>query len=164
VSKRFELCVLLTNSLWQAHNYILIGIKMVKNLFFATGVVNSFSLILIFILQESYLPIIQSYGWVYLLLGIPAIYLIFLTWKEPNAIQYIVFLGTFIAFLVIEGLFDFVLKLPFRNNWQLLTPYLVLYYAMNYGFIVIVWKNSRKRGFLMLILFVIQIIFNMITH
>ncbi|GAH17115.1 unnamed protein product, partial [marine sediment metagenome] len=77
-----------------------------------------------------------------------------------------IFLGIFLAFLAIEGLYDFVLKIPFRENWnwKLLAPYLILYYAGNYGFVVMVWKTSLMRGVIMLSLVIIQIIINIITH
>ncbi|MGB3347102.1 MAG: hypothetical protein WBA71_07665 [Candidatus Humimicrobiia bacterium] len=99
-------------------------------------------------------------------MAIPAVYGIFLVVKEHKAVQYSIFLGIFLAFLAIEGLYDFVLKIPFRENWnwKLLTPYLILYYAGSYGFVVMVWKTSLMRGVIMLSLVIIQIIVNIITH
>jgi hypothetical protein len=135
-----------------------------KPIYFALGVANNILLILIFLLRKNHLPIIQSYGWIYLLLAIPAIYLLAIVQSEQMALQYAIFLGIFLAFLVLEGLFDFILKIPFRENWALLAPYLVLYYAMNYGFIVMTWKFSVKHGIIMLILFAIQLITNLMTH
>jgi len=78
--------------------------------------------------------------------------------------QYSIFLGIFLAYLALEWMYDFVLKIPFRQNWKLLTPYLCLYYAMNYGFVVMVWKTSLLGGIVMLALFIIQIIVNISTH
>jgi hypothetical protein len=108
--------------------------------------------------------LLKRFGWVYLLLAIPAVYGILLVIEENKTAQYTIFLGIFLAFLALEGLYDHILKIPFRNNWKLLTPYLVLYYAMNYGFVVMVWKNSLPRGLIMLSLFIIQIIVNTCTH
>lgn len=137
---------------------------MVRQSFFALGVANTIFLVLIFVLRGNHMAFVQSYGWVYLLLAIPTIYLMFRMRLEQKAVQYRIFLGIFLAFLVLEGLLDFVWKIPFRDNWQILTPYLVLYYAMNYGFIVMVWKDSRRRGMVMLALFAIQIVANLSTH
>jgi len=67
-------------------------------------------------------------------------------------------------YLALEWVYDYILKIPFRQNWKLLTPYLLLYYAMNYGFIVMVWKTSLTGGIIMLSLSIIQIIANIITH
>jgi hypothetical protein len=35
---------------------------------------------------------------------------------------------------------------------------------MNYGFVVMVWKTNLAGGILMLVLFVVQIVANLITH
>jgi FtsH-binding integral membrane protein len=137
---------------------------MAKQSFFALGLANNILLILIFVLRGNHLDLVQSYGWLYLLLAIPAIYVMFLMRLEPKRVQYQIFLAIFLAFLVLEGLLDFVWKVPFRENWRILVPYLALYYAMNYGFIVMVWKESRLRGVLMLALFAIQIAANVSTE
>jgi len=137
---------------------------MLEKLFFILGLVNNLFLIFIFLIRKDRMVLLERIGWVYLLLAIPAVYGIFLVLQEQKAVHYIIFLGIFLAFLVLEGLYDHILKIPFRNNWKLLTPYLVLYYAMNYGFVVMVWKTSLSRGLIMLGLFIIQIIVNICTH
>ena len=137
---------------------------MLEKLFFILGLVNNLFLIFIFLIRKDRMVLLERIGWVYLLLAIPAVYGIFLVLQEQKAVHYIIFLGIFLAFLVLEGLYDHILKIPFRNNWKLLTPYLVLYYAMNYGFVVMVWKTSLPRGLIMLGLFIIQIIVNICTH
>jgi len=141
--------------------------EMLENLFFILGIINNLFLIFIFLIRNK-IAILQRIGWIYLLLAIPAVYGIFLVIKEHKAVQYSIFLGIFLAFLAIEGLYDFILKINFRENfkqnWKLLTPYLIFYYAMNYGFVVMVWKTSLMGGVIMLILFIIQIIINIITH
>jgi len=137
---------------------------MARRSFFLLGLSNSILLILIFIIRSRYLPFVQSYGWVYLLLAIPAIYVFWQVRTEPNAPQYRIFLIIFLVYLLAEGLLDFVWKIEFRENWLLLTPYLILYYTMNYGFIIMVWKVSRRQGILMLALFVIQMVANFSTH
>jgi hypothetical protein len=137
---------------------------MLEKLFFILGLANNLFLIFIFLIRKDRMVLLERIGWVYLLLAIPAVYGIFLVLQEQKAVHYIIFLGIFLAFLVLEGLYDHILKIPFRNNWKLLTPYLVLYYAMNYGFVVMVWKTSLPRGLIMLGLFIIQIIVNICTH
>ena len=87
--------------------------------FFILGIVNSVFLVLIFLLRKNHPALIQSYGWVYLLLAIPAIYVIFLVRSEEKAVQYLIFLGIFLAFLILEGLLDFVWKVPFRQDWRM---------------------------------------------
>jgi len=137
---------------------------MLEELFFILGFVNNLFLIFIFLVRKDKMVLLKRIGWAYLLLAIPAVYGIFLVSQEQKAVQYSIFLGIFLAFLALEGLYDHILKIPFRKNWKLLTPYLVLYYAMNYGFVVMVWKTSLLRGLIMLSLFIIQIIVNICTH
>ena len=137
---------------------------MARQFYFLLGLVNSIILIFIFLLRAKSIEYLQLYGWVYCLLAVPALYLFFDVGSDQNAVQYRVFLGIFLAFLALECILEFILKVPFRDNWKLLTPYLVLYYAMNYGFIVMVWNDSRSQGLIMLALFVVQIISNLVTH
>jgi len=56
------------------------------------------------------------------------------------------------------------LKVPFRKNWKLLVPFLILYWSMNYGFIVMSWKNSALQGGIILGLFVLQLSANLLSH
>ena len=93
-----------------------------------------------------------------------AFYVMYLVRLEQTAPQYQIFLTLFLAFLVLEGWLDFVAKVNFRADRRILVPYLLLYYAMNYGFVVMVWKDSRLRGALLLALFAVQLIANFITH
>ncbi len=141
---------------------------MLEVFFFVLGLVNSVSLIFIFLIRKRRLAFLQRIGWAYLLLAIPAAYGIFLVSYEQKTVRYGIFLAIFLAFLLLEWLFDHVLKVNFRenwkSNWKLMVPYLALYYAMNYGFVVMPWKTSVLWGVIMLGLFVIQIVANLASH
>jgi hypothetical protein len=138
--------------------------EMVKDFYFVLGIVNSVFLIAIFILRRDHLELVKTYGWTYLLLALPAIYLLLRVRGEEQATRYGIFLGIFLAYLLVQGLFDTILKIPFRDDWRLLAPYLALYYAMNYGFVVMAWKESLTQGIILLILFVHQLLANFSTH
>jgi hypothetical protein len=141
---------------------------MLELYFFVLGLVNSVFLILIFLIRKNRLAFVQRIGRVYLLLAIPAVYGISLVAQEQKTVRYSIFLGIFLAFLLLEWLFDYVLKINFRENWRKnwkwVVPYLILYYAMNYGFVVMPWKTSLVWGLIMLGLFIIQIIANLKSH
>jgi len=140
---------------------------MLEPLFFALGLANNVFLILIFLIRKKHFTLLQRIGWTYLLLAIPAIYVMFLVQQEQKSLRYTVFLGIFLAFLAIETLYDWILKIPFREtmNWKVLAPYVALYISMNYGFIVMVWKyDSIIGGVFILVLFIIQIVANVLTH
>ncbi len=140
---------------------------ILEPLFFALGLANNVVLIIIFFLRKNHFALLQRIGWVYFLLAIPAIYAILIVQQEQKAPQHTVFLGIFLAFLAIEALYDWILKIPFREkmDWKQLVPYVALYISMNYGFVVMVWKfYSLIGGIILLGLFVIQIIANIVTH
>ena len=140
---------------------------MLEKFYFALGLVNSVLLISIFLIRKNHLDLIQRIGWTYLLLAIPVVYAIFLVQQEHKSPRYTIFLGIFLAFLVIEALYDWILKIPFRGtmDWKLLVPYAALYISSNYGFVLMTWKYySVAYGIILLILLVIQIIANIVTH
>ncbi len=141
---------------------------MLELFFFVLGIVNSTLLIFIFLIRRNRLALLKRIGWVYLLLTIPVVYGIFLVLQEQKEVNYSIFLGIFLAYLALEWLFDYVLKINFRENWKQnwkwVLPYLVLYYAMNYGFVVMPWKTSLPWGLVMLCLFIIQKITNLKSH
>ncbi|MDD5095574.1 MAG: hypothetical protein PHV74_14540 [Dehalococcoidia bacterium] len=141
---------------------------MLEVFFFILGLANSIFLILLFLVRKNRIALLYRFGWIYFLLAIPAVYGIFLVYQENETVRYIIFLGIFLAFLLMEWLYDYVLRINFRenwkNNWKWLVPYLGLYYAMNYGFVVMPWKTSLTWGFIMLGLFIVQIIVNLRSH
>ena len=138
---------------------------MFETYFFALGLANNILLIIVFLLRlTNNLPIVESYGWIYLLLGLPASALLLMKKPQKQAKRFAVFLWIFLMYLVIEGVFEYILKTPFRENWLLLSPYLILYYAMNYGFAVMTWKTSSKKGILITCLFAVQVLLNVFSH
>lgn len=140
---------------------------MLEPLYFGLGLLNNLFLIFIFLIRKKHLDLLQKIGWVYFLLAIPALYAIFLVQQEHKTQRYTIFLVVFLAFLLIEFLYDWIWKIPFRENmdWKYLIPYVALYISMNYGFVVMVWRYiSVIGGVIMLALFIIQIIANILSH
>ena len=137
---------------------------MFESLFLIIGLLNNILLTTVFILRKKSMATLERFGWSYLLLSIPTLYAIILAIQKQKPIEYLVFLGIFMAFLALEGVFDHVLKIPFRQNWRYVVPYLMLYYAAGYGFVVMVWKNSPTWGIVMLALAIVQLAANILTH
>lgn len=140
---------------------------MLEPFFFALGLLNNGFLIFIFLIRKNHFALMKRIGWVYFLLAIPAIYAIFLVQQEQKTPRYTIFLGIFLAFLAIEALYDWILKIPFREkmDWKQLVPYVLLYISMNYGFVIMAWNYySLMSGIILLSLFIIQIIANIVTH
>jgi len=136
--------------------------------FFVLGVINSIYLIFIFLIRKDKLNLLQRLGRYYFILALPALSGIFLILHESKDIRYIIFLSIFLVFLFVEWLYDYKLRISFRENWirnwKWSVPYLGLYYAMNYGFVVMPWKTNIAWGIIMLCLFVVQIIANIRSH
>ncbi len=138
---------------------------MYETYYFILGIINNLFLISIFIMVKfSKMSKFKVLGIAYLLLVFPSIYGIIVALQQHKPVQYVIFLSIFIAFLILEGIYDYILKVPFRKNWKLLVPYLTLYWSMNYGFIVMAWKNSLVQGYILLGLFALQLTANLISH
>jgi len=141
---------------------------MLATYFFVLGLVNSVALVLLFLVRKKRLDLVNRFGWIYLLLAVPAAFGLFLAQQEDQTGQYTAFLGLFLAFLFVEWLLDYALKVDFRENlrknWKWAVPYLALYYVMNYGFVVMPWQTSLAWGLIMLGLFVVQIVANLRSH
>ena len=143
---------------------------MLEPLFLALGVANDVLLITVFVLRGNpdRIGALRRVGLIYLFLALPAALTIYVAARQGGAVRHSIFLLIFLAFLALEGLYDFVLAIPFRTDfrrhWKLLVPYLALYYATNYGFVVMPWRASRVWGIVMLALFVVQIAANIATH
>lgn len=142
---------------------------MFENYYFILGVVSNILLILIFLMARfSKASMLKRVGISYLALAVPAVYLVFMAQQQGKPVEYSIFLGIFLAFLVLEGLYDFVLKIPFRENfrknWKPLIPFLALYWSMNYGFIIMSGRHSAVQGGIMLGLFIVQLATNLVSH
>ncbi|MHA6522847.1 hypothetical protein [Tessaracoccus sp. G1721] len=140
---------------------------MMAPFFFTLGLANAVCLIVVFAVRRRRLELVERYGWLYLLLAVPAVLGLAIAYLEASPVQYPVFLGIFLGFLALEGLYDWVLKVSFREtmDWRLLVPYVALYVSSSYGFVVMPWKDlSPAAGVVMLVLTVGQFLLNALTH
>ncbi|MEL7658996.1 MAG: hypothetical protein AAGU75_24150, partial [Bacillota bacterium] len=107
---------------------------------------------------------LKMFARAYLMLSLPTLYLIYAALTQGMSSNYVIFLMIFIAFLSIDFLYDFVLKVSFRKSWKLLVPYLMLYWSMNYGFFVMAWKYNKVQGSIIIGLFFLQLTSNILSH
>jgi hypothetical protein len=77
--------------------------------------------------------------------------------KFKNPIKKVVFNAIILVYFLIEILFDYVLKIPFREILWLHIAYIILFYAASYSMIVANWKVSWIRGAIVLITFILLI-------
>ncbi len=140
---------------------------MLEILLFLLGLFNNLLLIAIFYFSKvQNFALVKKIGRFYLLLSVPAVVALVLCVLEQKPLTYSMFLALFLAFLAFEALLDFVLKIDFRLkwNWKIIIPYVALYYASNYGLVVMSWKENLVWGLILLVLFVVQLIMNAISH
>jgi hypothetical protein len=139
---------------------------VLEPVFFGLGVANALALLVVFVLRAPRLDLVERFGWLYLLLAVPAVWALVLARQENAPVQYTVFLVIFLGFLVIEALYDWVLRVPFREkpDWRILAPYVALYVSSSYGFVVMTWKESVAAGAVVLVLTVAQVAANALTH
>jgi hypothetical protein len=140
---------------------------MGQTLFFALGLVSNAYMIAVFLVRRKRdLVTLRRVGRWYFILAIPAVIDLFLLNHNDQFVRYGIFLAIFLTFLLVEWVFDYRLHIDWRRNWKLLTPYLALYYAANYGFVVMPWKFSHLawQGIAMLILVIVQVAVNLATH
>ncbi|MHA1727306.1 MAG: hypothetical protein ACTSWY_01080 [Promethearchaeota archaeon] len=111
------------------------------------------------------MKLVRIVGITFLSISLPiAIILLTIMIIEEVILNYIVFAILILLYILLEILYDYILKIEFRTNWKLLLPYLILYYATCYGLIVMNWSGNIAFGIIILILCVIQLIFNILTH
>jgi hypothetical protein len=132
---------------------------------FITAVLNSVLLTAVFSAQiKGKAALVRRFGIAFLCLAFPGTAALILALISGAAAETVIFLCIFLAYLIVEWLYDFALKLDFRRNWKLLVPYLVLYFASNYGFFVMSYRISPAPGFIILALAAVQITANLLTH
>lgn len=118
----------------------------------------------IFYLRKRHLLLVEQYGkWTFLLI-IPALVSILIAILESEPPSTFIILGIYVAFMILEFFLDHYWKLDFRHNWKLLTPYLVLYYVMNYGLVIMPWTYSTPVGIITLAFFIFQLGMNIYSH
>ena len=141
---------------------------MAEIVFFIIGILNSIALITIFLIRKEKLDTLRKYGKSYFFIAIPAAVNVFLVFFEDADIRYFIFLIIYLLFLFVEWLYDYKIQTDFRENWlknwKWTVPYLGLYWAMNYGFVVMPWRVRLSWGIPMLILFIVQMITNIRSH
>lgn len=85
---------------------------------------------------------------------------------ENKPLFYLVYLLVVLVYLGFEFVLDWVLKINFRSKSKLhlLIPYLIFYFFVNYALVILVWKENLTLGIILLTLYIIQLIFNALSH
>jgi hypothetical protein len=116
------------------------------------AITNLFNLIMvaIFLSRVKGLDHPQVVGWVWVAFSVLLAVAVFSNIKGKREKWEILLPLLFIAFLLLEIMMDYILKLDFRNTW-LIGPYLLLYYLSIMGMIGYTFRMGKIYGFITLI-------------
>ncbi|TFH31347.1 MAG: hypothetical protein E4G98_00240 [Promethearchaeota archaeon] len=128
------------------------------------GISCNLIFIVIFYIRKKHLDWLEKYGKYSFLLLLPAVASLIVGIIEKVPSTNYVFLGIFFLYMGLEFVYEFWLKIDFRHNWKLATPYILLYYMMNYGLVMMPWAFSLTMGGILLGLMIIQYIVNFWSH
>jgi hypothetical protein len=97
--------------------------------------------------------LLQIFGAIVVLLSIPFTISLIGYIKEKSEKKIIISLVIILLYLVLEIVFDYVLKIPFRDILALHIFYIIVFYAAAFSMIGVSFDINRKIGFIVLTTF-----------
>ena len=97
--------------------------------------------------------LLQTFGTVVVLLSIPFTISLIGYLKKKAEKKIIISLIIILLYLVLEIVFDYILKIPFRDILALHIFYIIVFYAAVFSIIGVSFNINRKMGFIVLITF-----------
>ncbi len=95
-------------------------------------------------------------GYFEFLLAIPMIFLLLKAPQLQRPALYYIQIGCMLAWLAVEALLDYVLKVEFRNVSWMVISYVVLFFAGTGGMLGVAANAGRRWSILAIILFLIM--------
>ncbi len=144
------------------------GLNMPKttNILGATVAITFFiSAILVFASRLAGMP--QAGYWIgifELLLAIPLMYLVVTAPGLHRPMLYYVQIGCMLAWLVVELLLDYLLKIDFRSVRWLVISYVILFFAGSGGLLGIATQAGRSWGIPAIILFLVMAVLTFVQR
>ncbi|KYK22333.1 hypothetical protein AYK25_02725 [Thermoplasmatales archaeon SM1-50] len=99
----------------------------------------------------------QTFGTIVVVLLIPFTVSLIIYIKKKVEKKIILSLLIIFFYLVLEIVFDYILKIPFRDILALHIPYIIVFYAASFSMIGVSFNINRKMGFIVLSTFWILI-------
>jgi len=124
------------------------------------GVVSLITLalcILIFAFRLGGYPEIESIlGILFLLTGVPFLYLLFLVRTHQRPTIFYIQISAILLFILMELFLDYVFKIDFRNVLWLTISYVIFFFAGTGGLIGIASLTGKRWGTVAIVLFLIM--------
>lgn len=123
------------------------------------------SAILVFTFRLVGMPQVGHWiGYLEFLLAVPLIYLLFSAPQLHRPTIYYIQIGCMLAWLIVEALLDYILKINFRNtNWMVIS-YVVLFFAGSGGLLGVAAHASRNWRITAIILFLVMAVLTFVQR
>jgi len=129
------------------------------------AVLINFLLIALFIARLSRRPRIEHrLGIIIILALVPLCYLLIMAIRIKRPSLYLIQIGLMMAYLVVELMVDYVLKIEFRRTPGLVVPYVMLFFAGTGGMIGVASHAGRVWTIVTVITFLIMAILSFVQH
>ena len=126
---------------------------------------NNVILILIFAARIYHYPRVEYWlGILFILTIIPLIFILANSLSMERPLLYYIQLILVIFFIVVELLLDYILQINFRNNSEILIPYLILFYAPFGGMIGVASRSGKGWTIITIISFLIMTAASLTMH
>ena len=123
------------------------------------------SAILVFIIRLLGKPQVGYWiGYFEFLLAIPMVFLLFKAPRLQRPALYYIQIGCMLAWLVLEALLDYILKIDFRNISWMVISYVVLFFAGSGGMLGVAANAGRGWTILASILFLIMAVLTFVQR
>jgi hypothetical protein len=103
-------------------------------------------------------------GYFEFLLAIPLIFLLLKAPQLERPALYYIQIGCMLAWLVVEALLDYILKIDFRNIRWVVISYVVLFFASTGGMLGVAANAGRGWSISAIILFLIMTVLTFVQH
>ena len=126
---------------------------------------NNILLIFLFLSRIYKYPKLEYWlGIVFMLSIVPLTCMLIKAIESKRAVIYFVQLSLMIAFIAVEFILDYLLKLEFRHNQNYVIPFLTLFYASLGGMIGIAGQSGKLWTVITVITFLLMTMVSLIMH
>jgi len=106
----------------------------------------------------------HSIGYFEFLLAIPLIFILLKAPQLERPALYYIQIGCMLAWLVVEALLDYILKIDFRNVRWMVISYVVLFFAGSGGMLGVAATAGRGWGISAIILFLLMAVLTFVQR
>jgi hypothetical protein len=127
--------------------------------------INNLLLIFIFLARINHYPRTEYFfGLIFIITVIPLAWMFIKAFEFSQSFIYFLQLGLMIIFILVELILDYILKLDFRHNRNIVIPYVTLFYASFGGMIGIASQSGKIWTIVTILTFLIMVGLSLSMH